>query len=106
MQKKVDEKSTEKFLKFLVHRSNSKSGKTVWSKASENNLLTKKGRNLTKNMFAHSKLNRLKRNDFTNDYGYGIKGVGPSNIGIDSFGYYRSVHDKLIPTAVSSVLLS
>ncbi|KAH7702042.1 hypothetical protein AAVH_30816, partial [Aphelenchoides avenae] len=32
---------------------------------------------------------RFKRNDFTNDYGYGPHGVGPSNGGFDSFGYYK-----------------
>ncbi|GMS82782.1 hypothetical protein PENTCL1PPCAC_4957 [Pristionchus entomophagus] len=32
---------------------------------------------------------RVKRNDFVNNYGYGVHGLGPSNIGVDSFGYYR-----------------
>ncbi|CAI2327670.1 unnamed protein product [Caenorhabditis sp. 36 PRJEB53466] len=32
---------------------------------------------------------RVKRNDFTNNYGYGPFGIGPTNGGFDSFGFYR-----------------
>ncbi|CAL2031731.1 unnamed protein product [Caenorhabditis brenneri] len=32
---------------------------------------------------------RVKRNDFTNNYGYGPFGVGPTNGGFDSYGFYR-----------------
>ncbi|CAI5440993.1 unnamed protein product [Caenorhabditis angaria] len=32
---------------------------------------------------------RTKRNDFTNNYGYGPFGVGPTNGGFDSHGFYR-----------------
>ncbi|ETN74933.1 hypothetical protein NECAME_12603 [Necator americanus] len=33
----------------------------------------------------------VKRNGFTNNYGYGPHGIGPSNIGVDSFGFYRTL---------------
>ncbi|PAV72205.1 hypothetical protein WR25_00030 [Diploscapter pachys] len=32
---------------------------------------------------------RIKRNDFSNNFGYGPFGIGPSNGGFDSFGFYR-----------------
>ncbi|CAJ0581675.1 unnamed protein product, partial [Mesorhabditis spiculigera] len=38
--------------------------------------------------FVHSSI-RVKRNGFTNSYGYGPMGVGPTNGGFDSFGFYR-----------------
>uniref|UniRef100_A0A914C3P8 Secreted protein n=1 Tax=Acrobeloides nanus TaxID=290746 RepID=A0A914C3P8_9BILA len=34
-------------------------------------------------------IHRSKRNDFTNNYGYGPFGIGPSNAGFDSFGFYK-----------------
>ncbi|PIO74540.1 hypothetical protein TELCIR_03446 [Teladorsagia circumcincta] len=30
-----------------------------------------------------------KRNDFTNNFGYGPHGIGPSNVGVDSFGFFK-----------------
>ncbi|KAK0395271.1 hypothetical protein QR680_001195 [Steinernema hermaphroditum] len=35
------------------------------------------------------RLCRVKRNGFTNNYGYGPFGVGPANGGFDSFGFYK-----------------
>ncbi|CAB3404793.1 unnamed protein product [Caenorhabditis bovis] len=32
---------------------------------------------------------RVKRNDFTNNYGFGPFGVGPANGGFDSYGFYK-----------------
>ncbi|TMS34968.1 hypothetical protein L596_002458 [Steinernema carpocapsae] len=34
-------------------------------------------------------LKRVKRNGFTNNYGYGPYGLGPTNGGFDSFGFYK-----------------
>ncbi|WKX94146.1 hypothetical protein Q1695_011422 [Nippostrongylus brasiliensis] len=32
---------------------------------------------------------RVKREGFLNSYGYGTYGMGPNNIGLDSFGFYK-----------------
>ena len=42
----------------------------------------------------------MKRNKFTNNYGYGPFGAGPQNGGFDSFGYYK---DKFYNSGVPPV---
>ncbi|KAJ1353489.1 hypothetical protein KIN20_010127 [Parelaphostrongylus tenuis] len=32
---------------------------------------------------------KIKRNGFVNNYGYGPHGIGPSNVGVDSFGFFK-----------------
>src|SRR4051794_21565810 len=39
--------------------------------------------------FLKNPIFRSKRNDFTNNFGYGPTGIGPQNGGFDSFGFYR-----------------